>query len=68
MRKLAMARISYQDDFLISYRVYMFECFSSFHDQHDDAILNCRKLRMCYKFQSTGRPFSRETGSRFEFT
>ena len=23
MRKLALARVSYQDDFLISYRVYM---------------------------------------------
>ena len=54
MRKHALARVSYRDDFLISYRVYMFECFSSSHEQHNDAILNWRKLRMCCPFQSTG--------------
>ena len=27
MRKHALARVSYRDDFLLSYRVYMFECY-----------------------------------------
>ena len=45
MRKLALARVSYRGDFLISYCVYMFAC-SVFvaHDQYDDTTLNRRKL------------------------
>ena len=58
VRKLAPVRVSYRDDFLISYRVYKFACFSLSHEQNDNAILNCQKLRMRYPFQFTGRPIS----------
>ena len=58
MRKLAQARVSNWGDFLISYRFFMLYVFSSSNDQHDDTILNWRKLRLLYRFQSTGRPIS----------
>ena len=58
VRKLAPARVSYRDDYLILYRLNKFVCISLSHEQHDDAILNWRKLRMRYPFQFTGRPIS----------
>ena len=58
VRKLARARVSYRNDLLISYPVFKFACFFLSHEQHDDAILNWRKLRMCYPFQFTARPIS----------
>ena len=45
MRKLAPARVSYRDDFLISYQVYI-----STRDSKSQT------LRMRYPFQSIGRP------------
>ena len=65
MRKLAPARVSYRNDFLISYRVYKFACFSLSHEQHDNAILNWRKLRMRYPFQFAGRPISHQSECSF---
>ena len=66
MRKLAPARVSYRDDFLISYRVYMLT--GSFHISylkvhlHLHMLIKCtsdskwQTLRMRYPFQSTERP------------
>ena len=65
VRKLAPARVSYRNDFLISNRVYKFACFSLSHEQHDNAILNWRKLRMRYPFQFTGRPISHQSECSF---
>ena len=65
VRNLAPARVSYRNDFLISYRVYKFACFSLSHEQHDNAILNWRKLCMRYPFQFTGRPISHQSECSF---
>ena len=65
MRKLAPARVSYRDDFLIWYRLYMMT--GSFHlslfegTLHADKIhvwFKSQTLRKSYPFQSTGRPIS----------
>ena len=65
MRKLTPARVLYQDDFLISYRVYMMT--GSFHISLFEGKLHVDKythdsksqaLRMPYPFQATGRPIS----------
>ena len=48
MGKLAPARVSYRDDFVISYHVYMMTGF----------FLDWQKLRMRYPFQSTCKPIS----------
>ena len=76
MRKLAPARVSYRDDFLISYRVYMMT--GSFHISLFEGTLHVDKihvsdmcdsksqtLRMRYPFQSTGRPISHRNGWSF---
>ena len=74
MRKLAPARVSHWDDFLISYRVYMMT--GSFHillfngTFHVDKIhvwfkIKKQTLRMRYPFQSTGRPISHRNGWSF---
>ena len=72
MRKLAPARVSYQDDFLISYRVYMMT--GPFHISLFEGTLHVDKykfdsksqtLRMRYLFQSTGRPISHRNGWSF---
>ena len=72
MRKLAPARVSYRDDFLISYRVYMitrsfyislFE--GTLHDDKYTCDSKSRTLRMRYPFQSTGRPISHRNGWSF---
>ena len=72
MRKLAPARVSYRDDFLISYRVYMMTGsfrISLFEGTlHDDKITcdsKSQTLRMRYSFQSTGRPISHRNGWTF---
>ena len=71
MRKLAPARVSHWDDFLISYRVYMMT--GSFHillfngTFHVDKYTFASKsltLRMRYPFQSTGRPISHQSRSQ----
>ena len=65
MRKLAPARVPYQDDFLISYRVYMMT--GQFHISLFEGTLHVDKykcvsksqtLRMRYPFQSTGNDFT----------
>ena len=65
MRKLAQARVSYRDDFLISYRIYMmtgsFHTVSRYLKVHFMLIkYTCdpksQTLRMRYPFQSIGRP------------
>ena len=58
MRKLAPARVSYRNDFLISYRAYMTS--GSFHISLFEGTLHVEihTLRMRYPFQSTGRPIS----------
>ena len=71
MRKLAPARVSYRDDFFISYRVMMTGRFiSRYLKVHFMLIKYTRDsksqtLRMRYLFQSTGRPISRRNGWLF---
>ena len=72
MRKLAPARVSYLDDFLISYRVYMMTChfISRYLKVHFMLIkYTCdsksQTLRMRYSFQSTGRAISHRNGWSF---
>ena len=47
MRKLAPARVSYQDDFLISYRVYMMT--GSFHISSFEGTLHVDKIHVWFK-------------------
>ena len=74
MRKLVPTQVSYWDDFLISYRIYMMT--GSFHillfkgTVHFMLIkYTCgsksQTLRMCYLFQSAGRPISHRNGWSF---
>ena len=73
MRKLAPARVSHWDDFLISYRVYMmtgsFDLLllnGTFHvDKIHVLVSKSQTLRMRYPFQSTGRPISHRNGCSF---
>ena len=74
MRKLVLARVSYRDDFLISYRVYiMCRSFyiSLFEGTLDFMLIKytchskSQTLRMRYPFQSTGRPISHRNGWSF---
>ena len=69
MRKLEPARVSYLDDFLISYRVYMMVglVIPRYLKVHFILIkYTCHSrsqtLRMRYPFQSTGRPISHRSG------
>ena len=55
MRKLAPARVSYRDDFLILYPIDMMTHFVSVKYTCDS---KSHTLRMRYPFQSTGRPIS----------
>ena len=65
MRKLALAQVSYRDEFLISYRVYIMT--GSFHISLFEGTLHVDKIHKRFKitnithaftFQSTGRPIS----------
>ena len=47
MRKLAPARVSYRDDFLISYRVYMMT--GSFHISLFEGTLHVDKINVGFK-------------------
>ena len=71
-RKLVPARVSYRDDFLISYRVYMMT--GSFHTRYLKVHFMLIKytcdsksqtLRVRHPFQSTGRPISHRNGWSF---
>ena len=71
MGKLAPARVSYRDDFVILQHVYMMT--GSFHTMFtwklnaDEAILDWQKLRMRYLFQSTCKPISHRNEWSFRF-
>ena len=57
MRKLAPARVSYRNDFLISYRVYMMS--GSFHISLFEGTLHVDKVHVRFKIANiTGRPIS----------
>ena len=47
MRKLALAQVSYRDDFLISYRVYMMT--GSFHISLFEGTLHADKIHVSFK-------------------
>ena len=47
MRKLAPARVSHWDDFLISYRVYMMT--KSFHISLFNGTFRVDKIQVCFK-------------------
>ena len=75
MRKLAPARVSYRDDFFISYRVYIMT--GSFHISLFEGTLHVDKIHvrfkianmpMRYPFQSTGRLISHRNLWSFPFT
>ena len=70
MGKLALAQVSYRDEFFISYRVYTMT--GSFHISLFEGTLYVDKymcdsklqtLRMHYQFQSTSRPISHRNNS-----
>ena len=72
MRKLAPARVSYWDDFFISYRVYIMT--GSLHILKFEGTLHVDNIHMWFKitnithgylFQSTGRPISHRNGWSF---
>ena len=53
MRKLAPARVSYRDDFLISYRVYMMT--GSFHISLFEGTLHVDKIHGRFKIANISR-------------
>ena len=64
MRKLAPARVSYTDDFLISYRVYIMT--GSFHISLFEGTLHVDKVHVRFKIANiTGRPISHRNGWSF---
>ena len=76
MRKLAPVRVSYRDDFFISYRVYIMT--GSFHISLFEGTLHVDKLHVKFKIANNyacatrsslraGR-FQTETRGRFTFT
>ena len=57
MRKLAPVRVSYRDDFFISYRVYIMT--GSFHISLFEGTFHVDKLLVRFKIGNiTGRPIS----------
>ena len=67
MRKLVLARVSYRDDFLVSYRVYMMT--GSFHISLFEGTLQNRKHYACATRSSLpAERFHTEMGGRFAFT
>ena len=57
MRKLAPARVSYRDDFFISYRVYIMT--GSFYISLFEGTLHVDKIHVRYKIANiTSRPIS----------
>ena len=68
MRKLLPVRVSYRDDFLISYRVYILKVHSMLIKFTDDSMQN-RKHYACATRSSLPADRSHtETGGRFAFT
>ena len=75
MRKITPARVSYRDDFLISYRIYMMT--GSFHISLYEGTLHVDKIHMIQnsKYYACGTHssvpadrFYTETGGHFAFT
>ena len=56
MRKLALARVSHWDDFLISYRVYMMT--GSFHILLFNGTFHVDKIHVWFKINLVPRAFS----------
>ena len=77
MRKLAPARVSYRDDFLISYRIlphlyywlghFIYRVYMKIYFIIDKIHVwfKSQTLRMRYPFQSTGRPISHRNEKSF---
>ena len=64
MRKLAPVRVSYRDDFFISYRVYIMT--GSFHISLFEGTLHVDKVHVRFKIADiTGRPISHRNGWSF---
>ena len=64
MRKLAPARVSYRDDFFISYRVYIIS--GSVHISLFEGTLHADKTHVRFKIANiTGRPISHRNGWSF---
>ena len=69
MRKLAPARVSYRDDFLISYRVYiMTESFHILLFEGARVIQNRKHYACATRSSLPADRFHTETGGRFAFT
>ena len=73
MRKLAPARVSYRDDFFISYRVYIMT--ESFHISLFEGTLHVDKIHVRFKIANITHAlpvpvyrFHTETCGRFAFT
>ena len=64
MRKLTPARVSYRDDFFISYHVYIMT--GSFHISLFEGTLHVDKIHIRFKIANiTGRPISHRKGWSF---
>ena len=64
LRKLAPARVSYRDDFFISYRVYIM--IGPFHISLFQGTLHADKVHVRFKIANiTGRPISHRNGWSF---
>ena len=63
-RKLAPARVSYRDDFFVSYRVYIMT--GSFHISLFEGTVHVDKIHVSFKIANiTGRPISHQNGWLF---
>ena len=56
MRKLALARVSYRDEFLISFHISLFE--GTLHVDKIHKRFKIANITHAFTFQSTGRPIS----------
>ena len=66
MRKLAPARVSYRDNFFISYHVYIMT--RSFHISLFEGTLHVDKIHVRFKLANiTGRPISNRNWWSFRF-
>ena len=66
MRKLAPARVSHWDDFLISYRVYMMT--GSFHILLFNGTFHVDKIRVWFKFANITHALSVPVYRQTDFT
>ena len=66
MRKLAPARVSYRDDFFISYRVYIMT--GSFHISSFEGTLHVDKIHVRFKIANITLTFPVSVYQQTEFT